>query len=87
MLESKIQSQIVKHLKKEGYFVLKIIMSNVPGVMDLLILKEGRYIWIEVKQPGKEPTKLQEYRKKEIIEHGGVVICVHSLKELKLLVR
>jgi len=82
MLESKIQTQIVKYLTKEGWFVLKIILSNKHGIMDLLILKEGRYIWVEVKQPGKEPTPLQRFRKKEIEAFGGEVICVHSLKEI-----
>ncbi len=82
MLESAIQRKIIVWLEKNGWFVLKIIASNKPGIMDLLILKEGDYIWIEVKQPKKKPTPLQEYQKRKIIEYGGKVICVTSLNEI-----
>lgn len=44
-----------------------------PGIPDLLIIKEGRAYFLEVKQPGKRPTKLQEQRMHEIRTKGKAV--------------
>lgn len=43
------------------------------GIPDLLIIKEGRAYFLEVKQPGKRPTKLQEQRMNEIRAKGKAV--------------
>jgi hypothetical protein len=43
------------------------------GVPDLLTIKHGRAVFMEVKQPGKKPRPLQVQRMKEIREIGGAV--------------
>lgn len=71
MLESKIQDKIKKRLEAEGYYVLKLSVTNKPGIPDLLVLPKGcNAEFIEVKQPGKLPSKLQEFRMRELNEHG-----------------
>jgi len=71
MLESKIQAKIIKRFTDEGYFVIKLIKTNKNGIPDLMILKDGKTIFIEVKKPmvGKL-SKVQEYRIKELKEYG-----------------
>jgi Holliday junction resolvase len=71
MLESKIQAKIIKRFTDEGYFVIKLIKTNKNGIPDLMILKDGKTIFIEVKRPmvGKL-SKVQEYRIKELKEYG-----------------
>jgi Holliday junction resolvase len=71
--ESSIQARIIRRLEKEGYYVIKLLLTNKPGIPDLLILnREGKAFFIEVKQPGKKPRALQEYRMRELAEMGFI---------------
>ena len=69
-LESKIQSRIIKRLEAEGYYVVKLILTNKPGIPDLLCLKNGKALCIEVKRPKEKPRPLQEYRMNELRNLG-----------------
>jgi Holliday junction resolvase len=71
MLESKIQAKIIKRFTDEGYLVIKLIKTNKNGIPDLMLLKDGKVLFIEVKRPllGKL-SKVQEYRIKELKEYG-----------------
>ena len=55
------------------------------GLPDLLVIKQGQAAWMEVKVPGKDPTRLQQHRIREIIEDAGcpatVVRSVGDAKE------
>ena len=84
MLESNIQTAIKNYLKKEGWFVTKIISCSTNGLPDLLVIKEGRVIFFEVKQPGKKviPGGLQEYMIKELKNKGVEAYEVHSVSEV-----
>jgi Holliday junction resolvase len=71
MLESKIQAKIIKSFTDGGYMVIKLIKTSKNGIPDLMALKDGKTIFIEVKRPllGKL-SKVQEYRIKELKEYG-----------------
>ena len=69
-LESKIQTRIIKRLESEGYYVVKLILTNKNGIPDLLVLKDGVAFFVEVKRPSEKPRPLQEYRMKELTELG-----------------
>lgn len=45
---------------------------------DLIALKDGRVVFIEVKRPGQKPRPLQEYRHKKLREAGFEVIIATS---------
>ena len=83
MLESKIQKKIINHLKKEGWFVTKLISTSTSGIPDLMAIKNGRTIFIEVKNEIGKLSKIQEYRIKEMQEHGAEVIVARSKEEIK----
>ncbi len=57
-LESKIQARIIKRLEAEGYYVVKLILTNKPGIPDLLCLKNGKASFIEVKKTGRKSPDL-----------------------------
>lgn len=61
MTESAIQSKIMKRLRAEGWFVIKIIVANMSGLPDLLALKPTAVLFVEVKRPGKKPSAIQEH--------------------------
>ncbi len=69
-LESTIQNKIIKRYEKEGYIVVKISLCNKGGFPDLMLLKDGKATFVEVKRPGQKPQPLQEYRLKELREAG-----------------
>jgi Holliday junction resolvase len=71
MLESKIQAKIINSFTDGGYMVIKLIKTSKNGIPDLMALKDGKTIFIEVKRPllGKL-SKVQEYRVKELKEYG-----------------
>jgi len=69
--EQQIQSKLIKKLEAKGYYVIKLSLTNKPGIPDILALpKDCSAIFIEVKRPGKKPNALQMYRIKEIKKYG-----------------
>ena len=71
MTEQQVQSKKIKELEAEGYYVLKLIKTNKNGIPDLLALHPDRDIlFLEVKTRKGRVSKLQEYRIKELREHG-----------------
>lgn len=60
--ESAIQAAIVRRFEREGWFVVKIGLCNRPGFPDLMMLRDGRAVFVEVKRPGERPRPLQQYR-------------------------
>lgn len=71
MLESKIQAKKIKELEKEGYYVIKLSLTNKPGIPDLIAIPPNcDVLFVEVKKPDGKLSKLQEFRLKELEQHG-----------------
>jgi Holliday junction resolvase len=70
MLESKIQTKIKKKLEEKGFLVIKLIKTSCNGIPDLMALKEGKTIFIEVKQPTGVLSELQKLRIKQLRDLG-----------------
>lgn len=69
-LESKVQSRIIKRYEAQGWFVVKLVLTSKPGIPDLLCLKDGKTVFIEVKRPGEKTRPLQDYRIAELRRMG-----------------
>jgi hypothetical protein len=61
--------------------VIKLIQTNTNGIPDLIIHRNGITTYIEVKRPGEKPTELQQYRMKELSDHGIKSITCTSVEE------
>lgn len=70
MLEQARQKKITTRLQKEGWLVVKLIKTTMTGVPDVLALKDGKAIFIEVKQPTGVVSEIQKLRHKQLIEQG-----------------
>lgn len=71
MLESKIQAKLIKSLEKENYYVIKLGVTNKPGIPDLIAIpKNADVLFVEVKQKGQKPRALQNYRAEELKKQG-----------------
>jgi Holliday junction resolvase len=81
-LESTITKSIVASAKSRGWWTFKIAGGpmQMAGVPDLLCVKRGFAVFLEVKQPGKKPTAIQEQRIHEIRTIGGAVAEVVTSK-------
>lgn len=71
MKEQQIQAKLIKKLEAEGYYVLKLIKTNKNGIPDVIAIpKDSDVKFFEVKVPGKKPSVLQQFRMKELKDHG-----------------
>lgn len=78
-LESKIQRSLIRKYEREGYMVVKLILTNKPGIPDLLLLKDGVASFVEVKRPKGKPRALLEYRISEL-QRLGFQVSVEDMK-------
>ena len=71
MTEQQIQNKRIKELEAEGYYVIKLKLTNKNGIPDLIAIpKESDVKFIEVKKEKGKLSKLQEYRIDELKKHG-----------------
>ena len=70
MTEQAIQRKLIKQLEAEGYYVIKLTVTNKTGIPDLIALKPNEVRFIEVKRPNGKVSKIQEYRIKELRSLG-----------------
>ena len=71
MTEQQIQNKRIKELEAEGYYVIKLKLTNKNGIPDLLALPRGcDVLFSEIKKPKGELSELQKYRLKELEKYG-----------------
>ncbi len=77
-LESKVQAKLIRRYEREGFFVVKLILTNKPGIPDLLLLKDGVASFVECKRHGEKARPLQEFRINELRSLGFMVDVVNG---------
>jgi hypothetical protein len=84
-LEKTIVANVMAVARSMGYWAMKNHGSqfSVAGLPDVLLIKEGRAVWLEAKRPGEEPTRIQEHRIRELIGVGCPVAVVRSAGDAK----
>ena len=87
--EKKVQSEIIKLLKDEGYYYAKTQKTSMNGVPDILCCIEGRFAGIEVKAEGKREniTALQTKNLADIRIAGGYALCTDNVEDVKTLIK
>jgi Holliday junction resolvase len=83
--EARIGHRIRKFIEEEGGFIYKNHGSSMmmAGLPDLVGCINGIFIGIEVKQPGRNATKVQEHVLEKIRRAGGVAFVAHSVEEVQ----
>lgn len=79
-LEKVIVARVMATARRLGWWATKIHGNayQLAGLPDILCIKDGKAAWMECKQPGKEPTKLQNHRMRELISFGSPCATVRS---------
>jgi Holliday junction resolvase len=73
MTEQQIQSKIKRKLQERGWYVTKLIKTSTNGIPDLLAIKNGKAMFIEVKREKGKLSTLQELRIDELRASGAIV--------------
>ena len=79
MATEKLIEQAIRRVAKSlGWWTLKVAggQFQTPGIPDLLCLKEGRAVWLEVKTPGGKATPKQAAMMAEIATQAGCLCHV-----------
>jgi Holliday junction resolvase len=83
--ESRLQQRIVKKLSAVGWLVRKVSYEGRRGCPDLICMRGGEVVFIEVKHPGGT-GRLSRYQELEIerIRGAGVeVLVADSLSDIE----
>lgn len=71
MTESQIQKKRIKELESQGYYVIRLVKTNKNGIPDLIAIPPNApVLFSEIKRPTTGPSKLQEFRIKELKSKG-----------------
>ena len=61
MTEQQIQDKRIKQLEGEGYFVIKLLVTNKNGIPDLIAIPpDSNVLFSEIKKPSGKLSRLQE---------------------------
>lgn len=83
--ETKIQKQIQGYIQSLGGYEFKvhgdIFMRS--GIPDIICCLKGRFIGIEAKDIGNEPSELQLAHIRQIRKAGGIGFVAYSVEDVK----
>lgn len=85
MKESFIQLQIIVKLESWGWMVVKLIQTNKNGIPDLMAIRDGKTVFIEVKREGEEPAPLQKHRLNQINDKGILAFWADKTEDINFL--
>ena len=74
------QQELIKEYEEAGYTVLKIIRLNKAGYPDLMLLKDGEVIFVEVKEEKDTLKPLQKKRIDELKQLKFDAYCIQKNK-------
>ncbi len=86
--EKHLEQILTKEVKKLGGLALKFVSPGVAGVPDrIVLLPNGKIVFVELKAPGKKMRPLQIKRKEQLESLGFLVYCIDSLNGIEDFVR
>ena len=83
--ESDIRRQIQDYLRWTGWFVYYNLqgLGSYPGLSDLVAIKGGQVVHIEVKVPGGRQSEKQKKFQKDLEAAGGEYILARSVEDVE----
>lgn len=82
MLESELQSKIIKWCERHDIICWKIMKGNKDGIPDLFFAYQGKQFWMEIKRDANEKLRpSQKKRRQELFDHNIACYVYYDLKE------
>lgn len=81
MVEANVELTVVMKAEKDGWFVRKIAYPGRRGATDRVFIKNGRTVWIEFKDTGKEAQALQARNRQKMIDAGAECHVVDNIMD------
>ena len=83
MRERTLERKLTQSVANMGGLALKFTSPGMAGVPDrLLLFPEGKLAFVEMKAPGKHPTKLQRLRHAQLRDLGFRVYVIDSVHQI-----
>ena len=83
MRERTLERKLTQSVANMGGLALKFTSPGMAGVPDrLLLFPEGKIAFVEMKAPGKHPTKLQRLRHAQLRDLGFRVYVIDSVHQI-----
>jgi len=88
MRETRIENRLIKEIEKIGGKAKKFVSPGSSGEPDrIVLLPQGKIIFVELKAPGKKLKPLQEFRAKELRTLGFDVRRIDSIELIMELIK
>jgi len=84
--ETDIRKMLVDYMRCKGWFCYHNLagLGTYPGLSDLVAIKDGRIVHIEVKRPGTgRQSKNQKQFQADLESHGGEYLIAMSIEDLE----
>jgi len=83
--ETTIRRNITKFLRLHGCKVVRIVQSALSekGIPDLVAIRGGQTVWIEVKTPKGQLSEHQKRWLQDLEDHGGWWIVARSVEDVE----
>jgi len=82
MKESQLQTKVRKRLEAFGWLVIKLIQTNRNGIPDLMCIKGGRVIFMEIKTSDGVVSELQQHMLDKLNACGCHARVVRSIEDV-----
>ena len=89
--EGEIKADIREYLEKTGWYAFNVAQFNKKGykihggISDLIAIKNGQVLFIEIKTQTGTLLESQVKFSKEIVEHGGRYIIARSVQDIQVI--
>ena len=86
-LESDLQADILDFMHIRGWFAQKVEFKGRTGGMDVVGVRKGRTVWVEVKRENEELRLKQEKVAREMRAKGAEVYMIDNMQDARRLLR
>lgn len=80
--EGLVENYLIKQSKANGYLCYKFTSPGKRGVPDRIVIGNGHTIFIELKSETGDLRKQQEFRIREMREHGADVRVLNTKQKI-----
>ena len=83
MIEKAIEKTLKTHTEKQGGLCLKLHPDSMAGLPDrLILLPNGKHCFVELKQAGQKPRRLQVRRHQQLAALGHHVRTLDNTHDI-----